>query len=455
MRSVIVCLILLLSFLPVARATTYVVNPEGTGDFPTIQAAIDAVVDGDVIELTDGTFVGDGNRDIYFLGKAITVRSQSGDPTSCIVDCQGSQEDPHRGFFFWNHESALSRLEGITITGAYARGNGGAIYCDNAEPTFTSLIISNCVAWNGGGAELATTEGWPAWGPTFVDCIFVGNSCGGPNCWGGAVLVDGIDAPNDPTFIGCTFAHNSAGVGGALMCADTWEGSPEITGCTFDDNHAETGSNIAYSWTRPALVVENTIIANGTGGAGLACYGPEVAELTCCDIYGNEGGDWVGDIAGQLGVNGNISLHPLFCGPEIDDFTLAENSPCAPFSPPNEQCDLIGTWPVGCGPMGLADDRRSDEAGFVLRVSPNPFSRETHIACGIPGAATDIPIHLGVFDATGRLVRALACDRADGGTHIASWDGRDQMRSPLGSGMYYVRLRAGGQERTIRLMLLR
>ena len=38
-----------------AAATTYIVRPDGTGDFPTIQTAIDAAIDGDIIELTDGT----------------------------------------------------------------------------------------------------------------------------------------------------------------------------------------------------------------------------------------------------------------------------------------------------------------------------------------------------------------------------------------------------------------
>ena len=42
-----------------AIATTYVVP----GDFSTIQAAIDAASDGDIIELLDGTFMGYGNRD--------------------------------------------------------------------------------------------------------------------------------------------------------------------------------------------------------------------------------------------------------------------------------------------------------------------------------------------------------------------------------------------------------
>jgi pectin methylesterase-like acyl-CoA thioesterase len=55
-------------------ASVYVVRPDGSGDFPTIQAAIDAAIDGDTVELADGTFRGDGNRDPDYLGKAITVR---------------------------------------------------------------------------------------------------------------------------------------------------------------------------------------------------------------------------------------------------------------------------------------------------------------------------------------------------------------------------------------------
>ena len=51
-----------------ASAATHVVRPDGAGDYPTIQAAIVAAAGGDIIELTDGTFTGDGNRDVNFLG---------------------------------------------------------------------------------------------------------------------------------------------------------------------------------------------------------------------------------------------------------------------------------------------------------------------------------------------------------------------------------------------------
>jgi hypothetical protein len=111
-----------LSVLP-ARPATYLVNPEGTGDFPTIQAAVDAAENGDIILLADGVFSGDGNRDIGYRGKAITVRSESGNPEECIIDCGGSPEDFHRGFYFQAGELPSSRLEGLTIRNGVVGGD--------------------------------------------------------------------------------------------------------------------------------------------------------------------------------------------------------------------------------------------------------------------------------------------------------------------------------------------
>jgi len=98
-----------------------------------------------------------------------------------------------------------------------------------------------------------------------------------------------------------------------------------------------------------SLGIANTIIAFSQDGEAVYCHGGSNPTLTCCDVYGNEGGDWVGCIEDQYGINGNISEDPLFCDPENEDFTLHCISPCAPFTPPNPECDLIGAWPIGCG----------------------------------------------------------------------------------------------------------
>ncbi|MCH9021473.1 MAG: hypothetical protein IID32_01760, partial [Planctomycetes bacterium] len=50
------------------------------GDFATIQGAIDAAVNGDEVVVDPNTYY----EIIDFLGKAITVRSASGDPNDTI-----------------------------------------------------------------------------------------------------------------------------------------------------------------------------------------------------------------------------------------------------------------------------------------------------------------------------------------------------------------------------------
>lgn len=68
--ATLIPLTLLFVSSPVLPAT-YLVTAGGTGDFPTIQAAIDASVAGDTILLADGTFTGDGNWDLDFGGRSI------------------------------------------------------------------------------------------------------------------------------------------------------------------------------------------------------------------------------------------------------------------------------------------------------------------------------------------------------------------------------------------------
>lgn len=148
---------------------TYVVYPDAhMGDFPNIQAAVDNVVDGDSIELADGVFRGLGNRDVDYLGKEITIRSQSADPRVCVVDCEGGYEE-HRGFVFTGVTSE-AMLEGITVRNGYHM-YGGAIYCgEDASPTIARCIFERNVAQAGGGIHCAA---WSS--PLLSECTFVEN----------------------------------------------------------------------------------------------------------------------------------------------------------------------------------------------------------------------------------------------------------------------------------------
>jgi len=94
-------LIFFLLPISMAEARVWVLHPDGSGELPTIQAAIDTVAfSGDIIELTDGVYTGFGNRDMHNMGKSFLIRSQSGNPADCIIDLQGSPEEWHWGITY-------------------------------------------------------------------------------------------------------------------------------------------------------------------------------------------------------------------------------------------------------------------------------------------------------------------------------------------------------------------
>ena len=107
------------------------------GDQPTIQAGIDAAEDGGVVVVADGTYKGDGNKDLDFKGKAITVTSENG-AFSTIIDC----ENDGRGFYFQSRETSDAIVDGFTIINGFA-DSGGGILCDNSSPTIKNNIIRN------------------------------------------------------------------------------------------------------------------------------------------------------------------------------------------------------------------------------------------------------------------------------------------------------------------------
>jgi len=410
MRAWILMVAALLCSCISAVATSYVVAPDGSGDFPTIQAAIDAAVDGDIILLSDGTFTGNGNRDLDYLGKAIALQSQSGNSGTCVIDCQGSAADPHRAVRFVSGEPAGAMLIGVTITGGHVFDPeyGSAFRCSNGSaPTIRccdvsdnhgtavyadlhcSLVFSDCrftgndggpagaIFINEGGlsisgcdfianeaewraaaifalatdAELASCQfignvtreasavEFNGGGEISIsDCLFRDNAC---TANGGAVVF-WICGPN--VLERCTFAGNTAASG----CAAVYARKVVATyarNCTFWGNACPDGTIFADSYT---FVLENCLLAGATEGPAVSSP-DDCAELSCCDLHGNAGGDWVGAIADQYGIQGNISADPLLCDPANGDFHLDSASPCVPFSPQNPTCDLVGAWPVGCG----------------------------------------------------------------------------------------------------------
>jgi hypothetical protein len=140
----------LLALGPGPQAEMWFVHPDGTGDFPTIQAAVDGAADGDIIILTNGIFRGPGNRDVDLRGKAVTIRSTGWNPAICIIDCEGSPQEPHRAFVFQNREGRNTVIEYLGIMNGYAE-EGGAMYLGDATaPTIRGCVLAGNAAVRGG-----------------------------------------------------------------------------------------------------------------------------------------------------------------------------------------------------------------------------------------------------------------------------------------------------------------
>lgn len=89
----------------------------------------------------------------------------------------------------------------------------------------------------------------------------------------------------------------------------------------------------------------------------------------------------------------------------------------------------------------------------LYQNAPNPVNPTTTIRYDVPSGGGEVT--LAVFDLSGRLVRTLAhaCDTP--GRKAVVWDGKDAQGKSVASGVYYVRLRAPGYERTLKVTVLR
>ncbi len=316
MHRPLILLLAICASAAVSSAETHLVKPDGTGDFPTIQAALDGCAAGDIIELTDGTFLGDGNRDLDFGGKALTLHSQSGDAELCVINCQGSAADPHRGFDFHSGEGAESIVHGITIIHGYAAGaspdgDGGGVRCtDGSSPRLRYCVVTECTAEGMGGG----VSGENGSGPILECCRLVlnlstltGTGGGGGmallgNCAGtliGCELIEnnayysggglGVWTGSSLTATNCTFANNQAGyAGGGVSCSQN--ALVDLQQCLIHDNQCNIGGGVLVANTSDLVLHECTIANNdGTWGGGMNLSSGSHADATNTTFYSNGG----------------------------------------------------------------------------------------------------------------------------------------------------------------------
>jgi hypothetical protein len=353
MPAILILVAAAVAAVPAARADTLHVPAE----YATIQSAIDAAADGDVVEIADGTYTGAGNKELDFRGKPITVRSASGDPGTCILDCEGTG----RGFLFHSGEGADSLVAGLTVANGSAE-LGGAVSCtDGSSPSIVKCTMINGTGRTFGGGLYCKDSS-----PTLIDCRISRNSAG----HGGGLLVEG----GHPTLLRCTINNNTTnGTGGGAFFYGSFasvtscrfienrapscgalvfffDAYPTLTNCIITGNSAETGGAACGQFNSAPTLVNCIFTDNqaiGFGGA-LLCADETRPTLSNCVLWGDApeeifvfGGTPTlsyCDIQGGWAGTGNISSDPRFVDPdgpdddprtwEDNDFRLAGDSPC-------------------------------------------------------------------------------------------------------------------------------
>lgn len=272
----------------------------------TIQAGVDAALDGDTVWVSNGVYATGGGRAVggsranrVALDRAIRVESVNGLEETTIVG------DGMRCAYVT--DSAV--LSGFTLTNGTTAGgmcgpgmppgndyNGGGAFCEDTGILTNCVLTGNWACYAGGGAS----------GGILDNCTLTANS----SWWLGGGSSGG-------TLNRCVLANNRADMAGGGA-----EGST-LNNCLLTSNSASYGAGAGSSTLNNCTV---------TGG------GVKWSTVNNCIVYGNTGDEDMSNYEDCVfsascttpdpGGTGNISNNPQFVDAAAGDYRLRMNSLC-------------------------------------------------------------------------------------------------------------------------------
>jgi hypothetical protein len=88
----------------------------------------------------------------------------------------------------------------------------------------------------------------------------------------------------------------------------------------------------------------------------------------------------------------------------------------------------------------------------LLQNYPNPFNPNTSIRYNLPKAMN---VDLSVYDMKGRLVTTLVKQNQAAGNHVVQWNGTDNQKKAVASGVYFYKLSSGTYSNTKKMLLIK
>jgi nitrous oxidase accessory protein NosD len=326
-------------------------------DQPTIQAGIEAAVNGDTVLVSGGDYF----ERINFHGKNITVKSTSG-PKFTVIDGR------HGGSVvtFESGETQNARLEGFTVRNGVSTDGGGILILGGASPSIVRNTISFNTATSGGGIYAIASA------PLIQDNTIAGNTASGAGAglflengaagariignrvmgntaqhgdgggimiraFGGTLVLNNyiksnrsegvfpathggglyLQASSDRVVvIQNVVASNSADQGGGIYLVIEGGHTPLIANNTvFRNEGSQNGSAIHVSGTTSGGRLFNNLFIGRNGEGAVFCdpaFDPNPPYLQTNDSFAARGADYEGSCVGQTGKRGNISVDPEF-----------------------------------------------------------------------------------------------------------------------------------------------
>jgi hypothetical protein len=103
------------------------------------------------------------------------------------------------------------------------------------------------------------------------------------------------------------------------------------------------------------------------------------------------------------------------------------------------------------GFVGVQEEAGPGELALLAPL-PNPTAGRMHLGIVLPRMCH---VRLVLYGVDGRRVRTLADRDFPVGRHVAEWDGRDDLGSPVAPGLYWARLEVEGRALTRRVVVVR
>ena len=377
---------------PQVAADTLTVCNNGC-DFTSINAAIAAASNGDVVQLSGQTYF--EGAPIDTLGKQIRIRGVRGADGVPLSVLDGASS--HTILRCERGESSATVLEDLVMQNGEADDflSGGGVSIHQSSPVFIRCWIRGNGGYWGKGVFVFLGS------PVFIDCHVVGNSG------------SGVFAQESSTiFTRCRFQGNSAYEGGGL---NVFRGTATLIGCQFVTNTAiESGGGVICRGDislRDCTLIDNAVISSEVpelvfnGGGGLAVTEGS-ASITDCDFAGNSavygGGLNLSDSSAEIS-NSNFDENYADMGAGIVTFDRGY------FGPPvvsitgctfsNNYADLYG---AGISVRGLTGSPSKDVGLVNCRFEGGLASRGT--AAYFDNAGDVALSHCTFVNGTGNLV---------------------------------------------------